>query len=216
MKGKGGHARAVAARSQIVVRSMWDGRVRAAWPELVIEDRADSLITFIPKGTSFRLERTVVGGPARLPIGDRVLSHDLWTKPTAVIALPGCEYRFLGFWDDNHESITRWYVNLEKPFERTANGYDFTDMFLDIVISGDMTNWRWKDEKELVEAEQRGLVSSRDVSRIRAAGTKAVDLLDNRLAALLCPALSDHRSDCRDHYCLVRDPVYRQVPAGHV
>ncbi|MBI3744504.1 MAG: DUF402 domain-containing protein [Chloroflexi bacterium] len=168
----------------VVMRSMWKGRVRAAWPEFVVEDRSDALITYIPKGVTFRLERTAEGNPSRLPIGDRVLSHETWTKPTLVVAFPGREYRFLGFWDDQHERITRWYVNLETPFERTVHGYDFTDMFLDIVIMGDLADWKWKDEEELLEAKQHGLVSNEDIAGIRAAGMKAMEHLRDNLSSI--------------------------------
>ena len=41
-----------------------------------------------------------------------------------------------------------WYVNLQEPFGRTAEGVDTADQLLDLVRTRD-GDWRWKDEDEL-------------------------------------------------------------------
>ena len=169
----------------IVVRSMWKGHLRAAWPELVLEDTPSALTMYIPKGITFRVEKTAEGKHARIPVGDRVLGHELWTRPTLLVTFPGRAYSFLAPWDEQHNGFLFWYLNLQTPITKTAHGFDFDDMFLDIVMSLDLTEWGWKDEDELREAEQLGLVTSEDVVRIQASGLKALGA-----ARSLVPSLS--------------------------
>jgi len=153
----------------IVGQSVWKGKVRVACPMFVIHDRPDVLAAYIPRGTIAKQARTPGGETVRLPLGEWVLVDAVWTRAAVMLAFPGRRYRFLGFWDDPHERIITWYANLETPIERSRHGFAFTDLFLDVVISGDLCAWRWKDEDELNEAVQAGLLThdqARDVYEV--------------------------------------------------
>lgn len=161
----------------IVGQSVWEGKVRAACPMFVIHDRPDVLATYIPKGTICKQARTPEGETVRLPLGEWVLVDAVWTRAAVMLAFPGRHYRFLGFWDDRHERIILWYANLETPLERSRHGFTFTDLFLDVVISGNLHEWRWKDEDELAEAVQVGLLTNDQARDIYAAGHQVVELV---------------------------------------
>src|SRR5439155_16362159 len=122
----------------IVGQSVWEGKVRVACPMVVIHDRPEVLATYIPRGTIFKRARTPQGETVRLPRGAWVLVEEVWTRAAVMVAFPGLRYRLLGFWDDPHERIIRWYANLETPLARSRHGFTFTDLFLDVVISGDL------------------------------------------------------------------------------
>ena len=161
----------------IVGQSVWEGKVRVACPMFVIHDRPDGLAAYIPRGTIVRQARTPEGERVRLPIGEWVLVDETWTKAAVMLAFPGRRYRFMGFWDEPHERIITWYANLETPIERSRQGFTFTDLFLDVVISGDLRAWRWKDEDELHEAVQAGLLTDNQAREVYEVGKQVIGLV---------------------------------------
>jgi hypothetical protein len=83
----------------------------------------------------------------------------------------------LAFWNDFHESLGCWYINLEYPITRTDRGFDYTDMILDIIVEPDLKNWRWKDADEFQEAVDLDMISPQEAKMFRAEGEKALKLL---------------------------------------
>jgi len=71
------------------------------------------------------------------------------------------------------ESFRGWYVNLERPQERTALGFDFEDELLDIWIEAGREP-EWLDEDELEEAVRRGFFSADRAAGIRANGERVL------------------------------------------
>jgi uncharacterized protein len=63
-------------------------------------------------------------------------------------------------------SFRGWYVNLERPQQRTALGFDFEDELLDIWVEQGKEP-EWLDEDELEEAVRRGFFSAERAARIR-------------------------------------------------
>jgi len=143
----------------------------------VIHDRPDVLAAYIPRGTLFKQAKTPEGERVRLPLDEWVLVDEAWTRATVMLAFPWQRYRLLGFWDEPHERIIRWYANLETPMERSRHGFTFTDLFLDVVISGDLSEWRWKDEDELTEAVQAGLLTNDQAQDVYEAGHQVIELV---------------------------------------
>src|SRR5688572_23364362 len=117
----------------IVLRSMWGVKVRAAWPVTIISDQPGYVATYLRKGTICQQAKTHQGEPVRMPVGEWRLVEDVWRRDTIRLAFPGQPYSVLAFLDDTSRRITSWYVNLETPFERHEKGYDFHDLFLDVV-----------------------------------------------------------------------------------
>ena len=142
---------------QIVMRSVWSKRVVAAWPVTVVEDSPERLVIYLAAGAKYKLRAFDSPTGARLPVGDWTLADDLWRVDLIRIMRAGDNHAYLAFWSDNG-SFSRWYINLERHYERTKIGFDFVDHFLDIVIAGDLRSWSWKDEVELSEAVSSGVI----------------------------------------------------------
>jgi hypothetical protein len=66
-----------------------------------------------------------------------------------------------------------WYVNLQEPLRRTPLGFDTCDQLLDLVRTRD-GKWRWKDERELGAAVERGFLSNEEAAAIRAEGERVI------------------------------------------
>ena len=60
----------------------------------------------------------------------------------------------------------------------TSIGIDFVDHFLDVVIDGNLTSRRWKDEDELAAAVSTGLITRQVADAIRAEGQQAIARLE--------------------------------------
>jgi len=81
-------------------------------------------------------------------------------------------------WDEGFREMRLWYVNLEEPLRRTSVGFDYQDQFLDVEISPDRSSWRWKDEDELQEAVELGVISSERASELRAEGKRVIERME--------------------------------------
>ena len=168
------------ARSQIVMRSIWDDRVQAAWPVTVVDDSADALVLYLAAGTVYKTRTFPSDAKLRLPVGELVYVDREWTADLLRIMIPGDQHAYLGFWGQDHK-FNRWYVNLEREYRRTKTGIDFVDHFLDIVIQADLETWQWKDEPELREAVSVGLISQMQADAIQNEGLIALDRLNANL-----------------------------------
>ena len=89
----------------------------------------------------------------------------------------GDDHAYLGFWSEDG-TFSRWYINMEQHYRRTSIGIDFVDHFLDVVIDGNLTGWRWKDEDELAAAASTGLITRQAADAIRAEGRRAITRLE--------------------------------------
>lgn len=65
--------------------------------------------------------------------------------------------------------------NLQDPLRRTPIGFNSMDHILDIVISPDRSEWRWKDEDDFEEAVAIGVYSAQKARAIRAEGERVVE-----------------------------------------
>jgi hypothetical protein len=62
-------------------------------------------------------------------------------------------------------------VNLQRPFRRTALGFETMDLALDVVVAPDRT-WRWKDEDELAVFVEQGVFDPGLGERVREEGLR--------------------------------------------
>ena len=165
---------------QIVLRELWQGRVWSGTPVTVVRDEPGLLGMFVPIGTGWKGPAALKGGPLRLPKEDWVLVDDYLPHNGLGIALPGADFSVRLNWTEGFRQLTRWKINLEEPLRRTPQGFDFMDQVLDIVISPDRSEWRWKDEDELEQAQELGLISHKRAVELRAEGERAVELIQSR------------------------------------
>lgn len=107
-----------------------------------------------------------------------VLADAVWTGGGALaLHTPAAAHALLGFWNDRHDALRFWYINLQAPLRRTPLGFDTLDHILDVVVSPDRRSWSWKDEESFAKAQAKGLVSLERARAIRAEGERALRLL---------------------------------------
>lgn len=158
---------------RIVMRSVWEEKIQAAWPVTVVSDSVQALVLYLAAGTTYKIRDFSGRLDGRMPVGEWELVDREWKSDMLRIMLPGDNHAYLGFWD-RCQRFDRWYINLEREHERTKYGIDFVDHFLDIVIRPDTNEWRWKDEEELDHAVSRGLIIRQQAGRIREEGYLAL------------------------------------------
>jgi hypothetical protein len=71
-------------------------------------------------------------------------------------------------------------VNVERPLERFAVGFDTLDEDLDVLVAPDRSTWSWKDEDDVALGVSLGLYSDADVERFHAEGARGRDRLLER------------------------------------
>jgi hypothetical protein len=94
-----------------------------------------------------------------------------------LLSLPGAAHSVYAMWETGTHRLRCWYIDLQEPLRRTPLGFDTMDHLLDIVVSPDRSEWRWKDEEELGEATAIGLYTQQQASSIRVEGQRAVAML---------------------------------------
>lgn len=161
----------------IVMRDLQGGRIREVRPEIVIRDEPGLTAFWSPAGTIHR--KAVNGFPSVINDNHETRyeeSHlDSWK--IVRLAVPGEWYSVLLFFHAATGSMSHWYINLEEPLQRTCFGFDYADLFLDIIAAPDLSVWHWEDEDELEEAVSRGLVSPERSEFLYREGTKAIEWL---------------------------------------
>lgn len=112
-----------------------------AWmqvPVSVVRDEPGLLATYLAEGTPFAFPP----GPEVHPWAGR----GAWEgHGVLMLQRPGEAYAVWVFWDGPERTFAGWYVNMQEPFRRTAEGYDTQDLELDVWIPRD-GSWELKDD----------------------------------------------------------------------
>lgn len=156
----------------IVLREIWRGSVFEARPAIVVDDAPEQTTLFIPGGVRCAVPVGDDGTELRLP--DRPWRLEIRRRgpePILSFAWPETAYSVLRWPTDEGASV--WYVNLQRPLERTPIGFDTTDHALDLLVRAD-GSWTWKDEEELAEAVRLGLFTSDQALEFRDEGERAL------------------------------------------
>lgn len=142
----------------VIVRDVYRCRVRSAVAMLVVDDEPDHLVLFLPRGAPFALPADRSGRLTKDVLTFDHLAQIRWNAPEQIlIARAEAEHAVIvRFADSTAREITEWYVNLQAPFVRTRWGFDTIDYALDVVISPDRREWRWKDRDELIRLVKAG------------------------------------------------------------
>ena len=163
----------------VAYRGVWRGKVMWSCAARVVVDRTDLSALYWQAGSPV-VRPAVRPTPKNLLENEFTLISDEWKK-TDVLSLtqPGAEHSVELKWLTGTDNLDCWYVNLQEPLRRSIIGFDTMDQLLDIVISPDKKEWRWKDEDEFAEAEALGVFSHAEAALIRAEGEEVIKLLDN-------------------------------------
>jgi hypothetical protein len=159
----------------VLLRSIWNGRVRFALAHTVIEDDGHRIAACVRPGHGYAhvgrdgngryLDRWVTDDPA-VP--------DSWARTRVLWLIERGPAHSLGlFWDDATDAFLGWYVQLQAPVAPSRFGFDATDHALDVWVNPD-GSWEWKDEVDLADAIELGVFDEAKAAAIRAEGERVV------------------------------------------
>jgi hypothetical protein len=165
----------------IVFRGLGQGKIWYALPVMVVKDAPDPVALFWRAGTPGKFRGLSPGAKVTPPEvrSDQMLLFDkIWTETDVLMLIvPGAAHAVYVMWEEGQKGLRCWYINLQQPLARTATGFDTEDYWLDIVVSPDRSEWRWKDEDQLKEAVAMGMYSPAKACEIRAEGERVIGLL---------------------------------------
>lgn len=160
--------------AEVVLRyiTRLDGRVGMSWPFRVVQDNADLLALYLPRGGTFMRWHTPPGGTRDLIEGE-------WRRDVLRLMYPGKGYSIWLFWEGDDRLFTSYYVNFEEPFRRTAIGVDTNDHTLDIVVKPDFS-WTWKDEADFEKTIESGTFSAEFGEFVRSEAESVLAAIESR------------------------------------
>jgi hypothetical protein len=163
---------------QVVLREVLRGKVWTARPVTVLRDAIDAIVVLLRVGTSYDYPSGVQ--PSRLAerewvSGEWELTTRRWYGHDIVrITAPGQPWDV--WWPAPHTKAD-WYVNFQEPLRRTPQGFDTLDHVLDLVVSRDLKECRWKDVEDFQRAQQLGILSADQAASIQREANKLVEQL---------------------------------------
>lgn len=167
------------------LREVWDGRTWELRRGIVVRDEPDVIAIYTPPATPAMVAVAAGGDRTRLRLPPPQWELAPVTTPAdrhfLAVHSPGADHSVLVIWAADWR-LLEWYINLETDVARTESGFEYTDHFLDVIVEPDMSSWRWKDEDELAEAVERGLVTGDEAAAFREEGERAVEWLLARRA----------------------------------
>jgi hypothetical protein len=155
-----------------------------AFPTVVVKDEPGLIVLYMPAGV---LGRNVTHKPTTRELfspNDLKIVECTWQRTDVLMLIvPAEAFSTYVMWETGTKNLICWYVNLQEPIRRTSIGFDTMDNTLDIIISPDMTAWKWKDYDEFMEAQKAGFYSSQRAHDIQTEGEKAVRLVTSERRA---------------------------------
>ncbi len=153
-------------------------KVYWAYPTTVVQDTAGLIALYLPAGAEGKdVERKPTPQEFMTPENIRIVDVTWERTDVLMLIVPGEAFSVYLMWEAHARHLDCWYINLQEPIRRTSIGFDTMDHMLDVVISPDMSEWKWKDEDEFQEAARTGLYSPAKIREIRAEGERAIRLL---------------------------------------
>jgi uncharacterized protein len=150
----------------VALRQLFRGRIWNAVPATVVDDRPEHTVLWLAPATTYAMGDDL--------FGDWKLRERIFETSSGQLRLSRAGEPFsVHLFRNSDGSFRGWYVNLERPQQRTTLGFDFEDELLDIFVEPG-TEPRWLDEDELEEAVRRGILSPGRAVRIRRTGERVL------------------------------------------
>lgn len=153
------------------LREIWEGRIWSARPVTVVQDAEEQITLFTPAGAHW-MAPFRDGRRLKIQEPEFELVEQPYKAHVLSFAWPGSSAAVLLFYESDW-SPSNWYINLEDPLRRSPVGFDTLDHKLDVIMELD-GSWRWKDEDQLAQIVERGLLHPEDEKRLRAEAEDAV------------------------------------------
>lgn len=154
---------------RIVIREVLNEKVWTVRPVTVLLDSPTHVVTWLAAGTRIQYPVGVERGEKCLSMwlaGEWELYEKEFHAP-GVLRIAPTSAPFEVFAPTSLEDgIQSWYVNFERPLQRTAQGFDTMDEILDLVVSRDFRTQTRKDTDELQLAVSMGFFSPVERERI--------------------------------------------------
>jgi Protein of unknown function (DUF402) len=160
-----------------------DGVIRGARPTRVVGERNGYLATWLPAATPVAVPVLADGRGLRecsledrytLPRASRV---EPWRGEGILMLFPrAAAHSVWLFWREDG-GFWGWYVNLERRHRWNGRGCDTRDHVLDLWCEVPR-EWHWKDEDELEQAVEHGVVSPAQAAEIRAEGERVARAIE--------------------------------------
>ena len=185
--------------SVVAVTGSIRGRIWWADPLNVVRDSAELTVLYLGPGARYQMPDRIAAlspqqrhGPTTWAIraaGDWTLVEQPWRSTHVLTFLyPRKHFAIRMFFAERDWRHLCWYVNFQRPYVRTAIGFEALDLALDIVVPAqDITARIVKDEEQYLAGIEQGGISSEDAAAIALARSELVDLKRLRLE----PFLSD-------------------------
>ena len=166
----------------VVIQDVWQGKLWAARPVVVVDDREDLLALWLPKGTAWKVAQAPPERPRSESRGERIAECMIyrdwfhgdasWPVSTLWLLQPNKGYAVWVSWFDDGDFMG-WYINIQEPFRRVEEAIQTMDLALDVVIDRN-GKWKWKDEDELESLVALGAIDKLKSQDIRASGEAAI------------------------------------------
>lgn len=166
----------------VIYRDVQGGKTLWEAPHVVVEDGPERVALYIAPGTQGLCpeDRLAADYADRLSSGKWELSPFTWhTHHVLRLISWDAAHSVECYWSEETWEFRGWYVNLQAPLRRVADGFETTDHTLDVVISPD-GEWNWKDEAQLADLVRIGHYSDEAAQRFRAEALRAIDCLESR------------------------------------
>ncbi|MCG7206613.1 DUF402 domain-containing protein [Streptomyces arenae] len=157
----------------IVRREILDGREWMVYPVRVVEDTGDLLAVYLAQGTPL----TFGGGEFRWGPHPWTEFEPYWASEGVLqLTRPGDGYSVWARYEGG--GFSGWYVNFQEPMRRTDRGFDTLDQELDLLLPGDGSPYRWKDEDHFEERRRSGGFPEEEAAAVRSAAASVVELVE--------------------------------------
>ncbi len=158
-----------------------NGKVHAARPVTVVADDGETVALQLVVGT--RMVWPVFGDRSDLikkfASGEWTFAEREWADNDVLILMREGDAYSPQLYRAANGARTLWYVNLQDPVRRTPLGFDTLDHILDVFAGHDLSWWQLKDEHELAEAVQLGVLTRDRATEIRAVAAHVGELIDS-------------------------------------
>lgn len=176
--------------SRVVVRTVTNGRIRWAASAITVRDDDDAIAYFRPPGGTVKVTQGSVwrGSESRrdresrlrqeLLEGTWVLVDKMLSNNAGLLIVSKPDDWFsVKLIRDGASDFVPTYINIQRPYRRTAIGFDTDDLCLDIVVSMD-GSYAIKDDDEFNERCAIGIYSKRERDAVHAARDAAIPFLE--------------------------------------
>ena len=158
----------------VTLREVWQGRPIALRPVRIVEDVPHHHRSFFFAPGSRWLNDPRHMGEVRFLDAAWELEPAVLDLAVLSFAFPETAYAVLLSWTPDWR-FRGYYVNIQSPLRAHEGTLDYTDWFLDVRIPPTRDAYEWKDERELAEAVERGMLSGAEAHDVRWAGERAIE-----------------------------------------